>query len=273
MNEFELEQSLKRLGQIKRHRTPESFSRGIDQALAATAKRNGISAAHRTTQRKKWGWAHTATAAAAVFACVLFAGFTSPTMAAILTNIPGLHFIFSATYTDVSEQPENPHLQRGSLFHFGENGPFNITENIDPIVRHFPNYSEAEQYIGMDIPQIPEQSGNIRVTDYKGKGYEIYAFDKSGILLYVAPNAVNAPIFEGQSVNPVVKSSADLNGLYADVLSYQFSKNNPEDRTSYVAWQRNGFTLILAGTEPAEQLITIARSIDLQAMQLNVSES
>ncbi len=272
MNEYDIDQALKHMKQTRKTSVPEFFSNGIDEVLTRLPEQTN-EAKTKTKKRWKWGWVQTAAAASIVLAGIIFSGFASPVMASILMKIPGLQFIYSATFIDVSEEPEDPHLLRGSQFHFGKNGPFDNLDEIDPSVKQFTDYAEVKQYIGMEIPQIPDQEGSIRVTNYNGRGYEIHAFNRSGMLLDVVPNAVNLPQFEGYSVNSNIKSKADLNGLEADVLSYQFSKKNPEDRTSYITWQRNGYTLVLAAaSKPINQLIEVAREIDKQAMGMKADK-
>ncbi|GAB7054868.1 MULTISPECIES: DUF4179 domain-containing protein [unclassified Paenibacillus] len=271
MNEYNIDQALRHMRQKRKNSVPEFFSNGIEEVLTRLPEQMN-EAKTETKKRLKWGWVQTTAAASIVFSCIIYSGFASPAMASILMKIPGLHFIYSATYEDVSKQPEDPHLLRGSQFHFGNHGPFDVIDKMGPNIKQFTAYSEMEQYIGMEIPRIPDQEGSIRVTDYNGIGYEIHAFNRSGMLLDVVPNAVNLPQFEGSSVNPVIKSTTDLNGLEADVLSYQFSTKNPDDRTSYITWQRNGFTLILAGTQPINQLIEVAQNIDKQAMRMKADK-
>jgi hypothetical protein len=271
MNEYNIDQALRQMRQTRKNFVPEFFSNGIDEVLTRLPEQMH-EAKTETKKRWKWGWVQTTAAASIVTACIISSGFASPVMASILMKIPGLQFIYSATYIDVSEEPEDPHLLRGSQFHFGKNGPFDNLDEADLYPKRFSDYAEVKQYIGMDIPRIPGQKGEIMVYDYNGKGYEIHASTGTGMRLVVIPNAVNLPQFEGDSVNPNIKSSADLNGLEADVLSYQFSTKNPEDRTSYITWQRNGFTLILAGTQPINQLIEVAQNIDKQAMGMKADK-
>ena len=267
MNEFNLDKSLKGLKQANKHDTPDFFTRGIDEVLTRLPEQT--MKAKRETMRKKWSWLHTAAALMILAGGTIFSGFASPVMASVLMKIPGLHFIYSASYEDVAAQQEDPHLMRGLQFHFGENGPFQLDDNdVVPTAKFFDNYDELKQYVGMDFPQLPEQEGNYRVNDYGGKRFDILIFGTSGFVLNIVPNALNLPQFEGQSVHPVINSTADLNGIQADVLSYQFSKTNPSDRTSYVTWKRNEFTFILAAAEPTDKLIEVAKDIDNQALEL-----
>lgn len=272
MNEYNIDQALRQLRQARNNDVPAFFRNGIDEVLTRLPEQRN-EAKTETQKRWKWGWVHTAAAASIVSACILFSGFASPAMASLLMKIPGLKYIYSATYIDVSEQPEDPHALLGSQFHFGPNGPFDNLDEVDLYPKRFPDYDAVKQSIGMDIPQLPGQKGEIMVFDYNGKGYEIHASTGTGMRLVVVPNALHLPQFEGYSVNPNIQSTADLNGLQADVLVYQFSKKNPQDRTSYVTWQRNGYTIVLAAARtPVNQLIEVARKIDQQAMEMKAEK-
>ncbi|MBU8919502.1 DUF4179 domain-containing protein [Bacillus sp. FJAT-29953] len=270
MKESKLDQELNAFVDEQRNSVvPVSFSKGIDQALANLP---GLTE-KKPVQKKKRNWLYSAAAAGFLGVGILGSGFASPAMADMLIKVPGLNFIFSAVYKDVSKEQEDPHLLRGSQFHYGEKGPFN-TEGDSVKVKIFTDYTEeVESYIGMKIPHLDRNADHltIRVDKHGEKQFEIIemgSLNGEDVVLSVVPYAVNSPQFEGQSVNPVIGPTIDISGVKADMLSYQFSQTDKENRTNYITWKRNKFTFVLAGTASIEKLTGIAKNIDNQAINL-----
>ncbi|MBU8881249.1 DUF4179 domain-containing protein [Bacillus sp. FJAT-29790] len=273
MKESKLDRELNAF--IKEHRNsevPAAFSKGIDQTLA------DLSAfGNKPLQKKKKNWLYAVAATGFLGAGILGSGFASPAMAEMLTKVPGLNFIYSAVYKDVSKEREDPHLLRGALFGYGEKGAFN-TAGGDIEVKMFSDYTEeVENYIGMKIPHLDRNADHltIRVDKYGENQFEILEMgylNGEDVILNIVPYAINSPQFEGESVSPVIKSAVDINGVKADVLSYQFSETDKENRTNYITWKRNKFTFVLAGTASINKLTSIAKVLDEQAIILEKNE-
>lgn len=270
MNKSNLDLELKTLAQENSERSVSAFfSLGIDETLnqlPEQSKRDTL----KTTNRQKRNWLYTAAAVGVLATGILGSGFASPTLAAALSKLPVLNYIYSAIYNDLNLVEENPNVVYGSLFHFGgESGPYNLKVLETQM---FNNYSdELNDFIGMDFPKLDGELSFVRVDKYNDRQFEITMkadVDNEPVVLTVVPNAINQPQFEGHSVSPVVKSSVNVNGKEADALTYQFSKTDKTDVTNYLSWQRNGYSLVLASSVSIQELTEISRQVDQMAMEL-----
>ncbi|QOR66906.1 hypothetical protein IM538_01645 [Cytobacillus suaedae] len=270
MNKSNMDEEIKSIfNKEKTKEVPAFFSNGIDDVLTKLPEQKIMP--KKESAKKKWGWLYAVAATGVLTTGILGSGFASPAMAELLTKVPGLGYIYQATYKDVSNEKPNPHTISGSQFSFGEDGPFN-SENIE--VKTFSGYTDQfKDYIEFQIPEISRENGEVFVkVDKFGEGkYEITAFgevDKEPVTLGVISNPVNLPIFEGASIGPVVKESVDIHGIKADVLTYQFSKTDEANQTNYVVWKRDEMLFILASTLISDRLVEVAKDIDNQALTI-----
>jgi hypothetical protein len=248
---------------------PAFFSKGLDEVLNQLPEQlpDAVHGTRKVKSSKKRNWFYSVAAVGVLTTGIIGSGFASAPVAAALAKIPGLHFIFSADYQDLTKIEESPNVQYGSSFQYGDknSGPYNLS-----IVKTemFSGYTdELKEFIGLDYPKLPlGEVGFIRVDKYGEQQFEMTAsvtLNNDPYVLSVVPNAINLPQFDGYSVNPVIKSHADINGVEADVLSYEFSESDKANVTNYVTWQRDGFTMVLASTAPVEQLIDVSNQVDL----------
>ncbi|MBE4909224.1 hypothetical protein IMZ08_14250 [Bacillus luteolus] len=270
MNKFKLDEEIKSFANKEKTKdVPSFFSNGIDDALSKLPERAIVTKKERT--KKKWGWLYAVAATGVLTTGILGSGFASPAMAELLTKVPGLGYIYQATYEDVSSQKPIPNTISGSQFSFGEKGPFN-SENIE--VKTFSGYTDQlKNYINFQIPELSRENGEVFVkVDKFGEGqYEITAFgevDKEPVTLAVIPNPLNLPTFEGSSIGPVVKENVDIHGIKADVLTYQFSETDETNQTSYVVWKRDETLYILASALTSDKLVDFAKKVDNQAIAI-----
>lgn len=267
MNSSKLDQELRSLAlEQNQKEVPQYISKGIDDVLAGLPDRNASQPKAKLKRKRRW--LQGAAAAVVLSAGIIGSGFASPSMASVLTKVPGLEFIFSASYEDVSDKQPEEHAMRGSKFEFGDAGPFNKTVLE---TEFFNGYTDKfKSYVGFPVPQLNSDEANpfIRV-DKHGEGlFEILVFgeiDKQPVILDTVPHAVNLPQFYGESEEPVAKEKLDLQGVKADVLSYKFDDT---DKTNYVVWKRKDTLFVIASTLSVDKLEDVARDIDKQASNL-----
>lgn len=251
---------------------PAFFSKGIDEVLNRLPEQLPAAITVAPAKRSKTrNWLYSAAAVGLLTTGIIGSGFASAPVAAALAKIPGLNFIFSAHYEDLTRMEESPNVQYGSSFRYGDedSGPYNL--NIIK-TEMFAGYTdELMKFTEMDFPRLPKgEVGFIRVDKYGKHQFEMTAsvtLNNEPFVLSVVPNAINQPQFDGYSVKPVINSSADINGIEADVLSYAFSEKDQSNVTNYVSWQRNNYTMVLASTAPIEQLIDVSRQVDLSVVE------
>ncbi|TSI03989.1 DUF4179 domain-containing protein [Lysinibacillus sp. BW-2-10] len=254
----------------KHKSVPTSFSKGIDGILANLPDKRSEQPVMK--RKKKWGWIHSIAAAGILTVGILGSGFASPAMAAMLTKIPGLEFLYSATYENVSDQDVVPNsLSGGSILTYGENGPFN--KDVQEL-QFFEGYTkELEDFVGYPLPKVGESVNNIRVDKY-GEGQSLITVfspfeDYGATYLSIVKDPIILPSINGTSVKDIEKESVDVNGVAANVLSYQFSADI-NDETTYIVWEREGYNFVLAssGVE-MEKLVELAKDVDQQTKILN----
>ncbi|MFD2444833.1 DUF4179 domain-containing protein [Bacillus sp. CGMCC 1.16607] len=276
MNKSNLDSGFKSLAEEnKKKSVPAFFSAGLEKALSQLPDQQNFITL-KTTNSKKRNWLYSAAAVGLLSTGIIGSGFASPTMAAALSKVPGLNYIFSATYEDLTQVEENPNVMYGSTFHFGneDSGPYNL-EVVE--TQMFKGYTEElKEYIQMDIPKIVGgEVSFIRVDKFGENQYEITTsinVENEPIIFSVVPNAINLPQFDGYSVNPVIKSNVDINGIKADVLSYQFSQTDQTDVTNYITWERNSYTMVLASTASIKTLTDIAYQVDKAALDIDAEK-
>lgn len=260
MKNAELEKELHKFAESKRNEpVPVSFTTGLEQTLASLP--DHPASVKQPLEKRKYRWLQVASASVILAGGIIGSGFASPAMAQVLTKVPGLSFIFSASYDDLSKKEPEEHKLSGSQFGFGEEGPFNA-ENVE--VKTFKGYTkELHSYLGFSVPQLPN-THYVKVDKYGDHQFEINAFGEINherVILNVVPNAINLPQFEGGSMEPIIKESIDINGVSADILTYKFTDNS---MTNYIVWKKNDMVLILASALPLERLIEASREVDSQ---------
>lgn len=224
----------------------------------------GEGGSSRLKNKKNWRWFHSITLLGIIIVSVGICSFSSPTMANMITKIPGLSFMYTGTYEDVQRNHFVPSTLNLGTIAYGEDGPFN-KELQD--LKIFEGYTaELNQFVGFPVPQLGSTVNNIRVNKYGEKEFLIKAFtpfENGAAFLSIVTNPVNTPTIIGTK-----KESIKINNILADVYIYQSSNNINEE--TYIIWQRNKMLFVLASSGISfEQLKNLAIGIDNQIINFS----
>ncbi|MCL6442425.1 MAG: hypothetical protein K6T83_02995 [Alicyclobacillus sp.] len=190
-------------------------------------------------------------------------GFATTAMAS-----PNFHQ-FLARFTHV------PRFSTGYItgYTFGKGGPAYDDPAPDGVNISQNGYTPAIQnavgipFPHLDAPGTTIHDVEVNVVNQKTGHIEIDATamtqnSTQKVMLALYHNLTKLPVFDGETIGTDSSHLVHLNGTQATYLTYE----TPNSTTTYVAWQRNHWTLVLTTTNMAEkETMPIAKWVDREA--------
>ncbi|MCL6445937.1 MAG: hypothetical protein K6T83_21255 [Alicyclobacillus sp.] len=160
-----------------------------------------------------------------------------------------------------------------SGYTFGKGGPAYDDPTPDGVNISQNGYTSAiQEAVGIPFPRLDAPGTvihdvEVNVVNQKTGHIEINATAMTQnptqeVTLALYHNLTKLPVFDGETIGTDTSHLVDLNGTQATYLAYE----TPNSTTTYVAWQRNHWTLVLTTSDMTEkETMSIAKWVDREA--------